>query len=426
MLRAFVSSFLLVACESESVAPRLGGARMLSAFPARAAASGWERVCDASAFEGLAVDVVLGDDWGVIAPAEVTLALDCLAPVGGACGAAAARVDAVRAVGGAATRVMLLVDRSAASDGPERAAPVVLAELGSDVRVGVLAFGEGLGGGSGMVVPCDAGTTLPLDAALASCTGVDRSVWRDVGTLPTAGRSNLWHAVDKAYDFLATSPGEAHIVVLTGGPDTCVNGETLDDCTSACSSVGPDDVMTRLGQDIAHPSGARITLHFVRWLAAGRPDPDARQMNAACVSGGQHLTVPEAAFAEASAARVRALVAGLDGTLRVAAEVDVFGAASSPPGELYRIDGELVITRGDDRARVPFGDTTPDALRLVKPCASARDCGGPTSACVIGCSPETGLCGHGAVLPDLARCGLNSFCCDGACNDAGACQACFD
>lgn len=166
-------------------------------------------------------------------------------------------------------------------------------------RVGVMFFGEDVGGGVGLSVPCGSESGMAPDPGLGQCFGTNHAQWVGPGSLlsrigsRTMGRSNLWRALDVAYDFMAdperTHPSGAarHIVVLTDGPDTCA-GSHQTPGTSACSSVLAADVHARLAAAGDDPNAPRVQLHFVQFEAAGYPGRDPDQITAACLTRGHH------------------------------------------------------------------------------------------------------------------------------------------
>ncbi|MCC6620645.1 MAG: VWA domain-containing protein [Deltaproteobacteria bacterium] len=332
-------------------------------------------------------------------------------------------------------------------------------------RLGVIAFGERLANGAGLKVPCADAAGLDVQAGLAACFGPDREPWHATSGIDSLrgdalGRSNLWRAVQAAYDFLAARPASAasnHIVVLTDGPDTCVDGESLTRCASRCSTVTHDHVLERIQADQVDPDARRIQIHFVQFESLGYDGRDPRQVEAACLSGGHYQYINSndyprdqlAALQESLDQALRNVRFALMGHWALAAAVPAYaqGApapAGSPPGALYGLSGALVVRasshlvsadrefpfgvgQGAGATSAPAWDRRPTVL---KPCGSASDCGGTDGpACSVVCSRETHVCPAGAVgitLPDTAACDAGS-CCDGQCVTTGsACQACVD
>jgi len=355
------------------------------------------------------------------------------------------------------------------------AARTFINSLNSDDRLGVIGFGESENSGAGFSVPCATAVGLDVATGLANCFGRNRDLWLEpVGTPPLApldslrgralGRSNLWKAVQTAYDFLDGQPdsdNSNHIVVLTDGPDTCLNGENITNCAAPCSTVTHEQVMQKLMADRNDPNGKHIRIHFVQFESVGYEGRDPRQVEAACVSGGHYQYInandfPREQVATLQGALDQALLNvrfSLMGHWELAAEIPAYAQntpapTGTPPGSLYALSGQLVVRQSSnmvsaDRA-FPFGigqgvgaEDSPAWDRrptVLKPCGSAADCGaaGAADACTVVCSDETHICPNdatGVTLPDTAACdpggGGSAYCCDGECiNTGGACAIC--
>lgn len=250
------------------------------------------------------------------------------------------------------------------------------------------------------------------------------------------GRSNLWKAVETAYDELANMTAPAAIIVLTDGFDTCA-GEQRDACTSPCVTGDYPGLLARVAAD--RQAGHRVAIDVIQFEAIGYPTQDARLMEIACVSGGHYRFIDSAdlragqTFADAMTDAASATVGALAGRWQIAAALPEW--ASVPAGAVYQLGGALTLMASShlvaaDTA-VPLDVATSDwdgrpAVR--KPCAGAADCGADTGPCAIGCSAETHTCApSGALQPDLAACeadGTPGFCCAGFCSTAGTCAAC--
>jgi len=512
-------------------------AQIVSAYPGKKTANGWERVCDGGAVDGIMTNVVLTsnqrsgvdgtDDSGDLSirpgdiiegrtinsglpgdidlsnPQNMSLKIDCIDPVprttSAECAGAtpAIQVDQIKYNANTPDRdtahnVILLLDQSGslaglvdadegnkenkappipsnfgdlASDGMSvriAAAKTFIDSLGPKDRLGVIAFGEDMGGSAGLQVQCEAATTAgTVQDALKQCYGRNRDLWTTPGQCKTcgierligqaSGRSDLWKALDIAYEFLKsdTSSGTEssnHIVVITDGPDTCLNGENLTNCASACSSVGSDDVIAKLNADADNPNAKRIHIHFVQFESLGYPGRDPRQIEASCVTGGHYQYINMNQFprlqrqerqgpVEQALSNVRF---ALMGAWSINADViDYASPTGSPPGSMYALSGALTIAKNSNmvRADEPFpfdigqGDGFQSSqwdrrLSITKPCSGPSDCGGAAAnACTVSCSEETHTCGDGLVLPDTALCD-GGFCCDGTCQAGGACAAC--
>ncbi|MCC6621138.1 MAG: VWA domain-containing protein [Deltaproteobacteria bacterium] len=335
--------------------------------------------------------------------------------------------------------------------------------LNEDDRLGVIGFGEKLNNGSGFKVPCADAAGLDVQAGLAACFGRNRDLWRASTGIDSLrgdalGRSNLWRAVQTAYDFLAAQPASSssnHIVVLTDGPDTCVNGENITSCASACSTVTHEQVLARIQADRQNPNAKRIQVHFIQFESLGYDGRDPRQVEAACLSGGHYQYINTNDFPREQLATLQEsfdqaflnVRFALMGHWALAAEVPAFAQSTpaptgTPPGSMYGLSGALVVRTSSNMVstdrQFPFGigqgvgaENAPGWDRrptVIKPCGSATDCGGADGAgCTVVCSDETHVCpggSSGVVLPDTAACDAG-FCCDGQCLTTGtACAAC--
>lgn len=324
-------------------------------------------------------------------------------------------------------------------------------------RVGVVAFGEGVG----LSAPCSLAQG-DVEADLAACFGANLDVWLATNGMDSlvgqaSGRSNLWQAVGLAVDWLGARGAEApergrHVVVFTDGPDTC-SGEALGDCQAPCSDVTVAGVRAKVAALAA--TGASVRLHFVQFESLGYPGRDPRQIEAACASGGHHLYVNSLEFPrtqvqqlqealEVAAASIRY---GFGGHWTAGIPIPAWSAGAAPndlePGALYALSGELVVGARSRLVSIdlpyPFGvgqgagaasavdwDRRP-SLRVE--CSAATDCGAAAEpdACTLICSPETLLCvggSAGMAAPDLTACGDGAACCQGECVDSTQCGAC--
>lgn len=343
----------------------------------------------------------------------------------------------------------------------------LLRTLNSDDRPGVLAFGEQ----NGLSVPCSL-SVQDVQTDLNACFGArNRDIWFDANkgidglAGKTGGRSNLWLGVKTAYDFLRAKNDRQrsnHIIVLTDGPDTCA-GESRASCQTPCSSADFAALSDQVEADHADPNAPKIHVHFVQFESLGYPGRDARQVELSCVSGGhyqfinsnQFPRVQTQTFQDALDRAVTNVRYSLMGHWALASSVPTYainagGGAGVPPGNLYGLEGQLVIKREANltssglELTFPFGfgispnqgESIPNWDRrptVRKPCGGFADCGagGAPGACETVCSPETLVCANGATpveMPDLALCspsqGVSGFCCAGDCQTAGQCAAC--
>jgi hypothetical protein len=343
----------------------------------------------------------------------------------------------------------------------------LLRTLNDADQVGVLGFSEQ----TGLVVPCAASVGDP-QADLASCFGAQsREIWfgpaDGINGLAGrgGGRSNLWLAVKTAYDFLRAKGDHVrsnHIIVLTDGPDTCA-GEGRGSCQTPCLTSDFSALSEQVVADRDDPARPKIQVHFVQFESLGYPGRDPRQVELSCVSGGHYQFINSNRFSRAQShdfqtAFGRAVVNirhALMGHWELASAVPVYashggGGAGVPPGDLYGLEGLLVIKPSSNliasgvETSFPFGfgiapnpaESTPDWDRrptVRKPCGGFTFCGASDSpgACEVVCSPETLTCLSGSTptpQPDLAQCspsqGVSGFCCGGSCQTGGTCASC--
>lgn len=343
----------------------------------------------------------------------------------------------------------------------------LLRTLNSDDRPGVLAFGET----NGLTVPCSL-SVQDVQTDLNACFGArNRDIWFDANkgidglAGKTGGRSTLWLGVKTAYDFLRAKNDRQrsnHIIVLTDGPDTCA-GESRASCQTPCTSADFAALSDQIEADHADPNAPKIHVHFVQFESLGYPGRDARQVELSCVSGGhyqfinsnQFPRVQTQTFQDALDRAVTNVRYALMGHWALASSVPIYasnagGGAGVPAGNLYGLEGQLVIKREANltssglELTFPFGygispnqgESIPNWDRrptVRKPCGGFADCGagGAPGACEVVCSAETLVCANGAnpvEMPDLALCspsqGVSGFCCAGDCQTAGQCDAC--
>lgn len=341
----------------------------------------------------------------------------------------------------------------------------IISDLNPEDRYGVVAFGEGLKG-QFLQTPCD----LPevenqeWDVKLDACFGIKNDDYWNKGIQRLqqggqAGRANLWHAVDKAYDFLLNRNDlkrPNHIIVLTDGPDTCTYSESFGDCQDLCGVITTsDDVLNRISGDAGQANVPQIHVSFVQFESKGYRGPDPRQMEASCLSGGHYRfvnstslpTINSTTFRQALRdAAMRARYA-LSGFWQLGVSVPAFKSDSAPPsgtprGAVYALQGLLTVKAasnlvGTDDPSNDFSGGTPgvwdERLYLRKTCSEDADCGAPPdadTACRVYCSPATHTCLGGAagqVLPNNTPCadGSGGLCCDGQCLAPGSvCDSC--
>lgn len=334
--------------------------------------------------------------------------------------------------------------------------------LNSEDRFGVVAFGEGLGGDfmdTACALPEASGK--PWNEALTSCFGITNQLYWEQGldalqTKGQPGRSNLWDAVVKTYNFFRDRKElkrTNHILVITDGPDTCASGDDFGQCQTPCTSVGYEQVLQLVQADAENPNAAKIQIHFVQFESTGYPGSDARQMEIACESQGLYQFINSnslskinaQAFNDALKKAVFNVRFALMGYWQAALRSSSFagnGAApqGTPLGHLYALSGKVSLkgssglVKTDEsytftHAGAGFEDLRP---RIRKACATKVDCGAAPDAdtnCTTICSAETRTCPNGSdgfAYSDGRTCEDNSgTCCDGTCGSSQqACPAC--
>lgn len=318
----------------------------------------------------------------------------------------------------------------------------VLESFSPDDRIGIVGFGEGLGGSflkTACALPEAEG--LSWDAALDLCLSAsNRDVWRQgldaLNGDVAAGRANLWDAVVRLRERMATWPATAqrarHLVVVSDGPDTCAEGERATPCTPACTSVD-------VGDALASVRGATqaIPTHFVQFESLGYPGPDARQQQVACESGGHYRFLASNALAVNSGRVFRTTLERVLHEIRYSmgghwqAVFRVPGADGLETGALHALEGSLRVLAEAGLANEDLLEIWPpsrnagleDGPLVRRPCADDAACGLTSAACYVGCSAETLLCAD-ADLPDGTSC-ESGICCEGACGGpiCAACQS---
>lgn len=353
-----------------------------------------------------------------------------------------------------------------ASDGSDTRVSIarkLALDLNDQDRFGALAFGEGDGISSTMIVPCTDATGA-VNESLKACFGKrNREIWTGANGIEKlknneGGRSNLWQALQTAYRFLRDEIHDTdrsnHIIVVTDGPDTCAPGENLGGaCFSSCSTVDYDAVRTEIMTDNALPNAPRIHVHFVQFESKGYVGRDPRQVETSCLTGGHYQFVNTESFPHEQQSYIDgALQTALNnvryslmGHWEVGATVPSYadsGPTGTRVGSLYALAGIVTIRASShlvttDR-QIPFGigqgggtDTSLPPMwdrrpSVRKPCGSAADCGGADGECQIVCSAESNVCRSGATgvkAPDNFACetttGAAGFCC----SDVAGCQA---
>ncbi len=286
------------------------------------------------------------------------------------------------------------------------------------------------------------------------CFGTRRDIFTDkldtIGGF-AKGRTNLWQAVNEAWDFLKDeAPSMAkHIVVVSDGPDTCSPSEVYRrsiPVRPVCASTGFDDV-----KQLVHNEWDRhkIRISFVQFQAPGYRDHDARQWEIACMSEGQYLFINSAQLPTAKAdlgsalseavLKLRYALSGVwKGYVSLPAySTDApFASGGVPVGKVYALQGSLrlgksIFTKVSETQSFGIGGSKSSGLNklanlderlpLRKPCAEEDQCGARTGECSDACNDQTAVCGD-FPAPDGAQCGGGQgICCAGKCETGAAC-----
>jgi hypothetical protein len=353
----------------------------------------------------------------------------------------------------------------------------IIHELNRDDRLIVFGFRE-----HGIDVICE----LPDDPDADYATKLDRCFSADktlVDPLTTfgplddykthvGGRSPLWTAVWTAQDYLAHHPAAQgvqykHIVVINDGPDTCTESPNLDRCAGPCADLStPYDTVRDGVTELEYVD--RIPTHFIQYQALGYPNPDPRQQELACLTGGHFLFMNSLDFDAAYLTnvfqvRARLLRHALGGYWELAVEMTgPADLAALPAGRTYGLGGagtfrefektylgsydhefvfEIDSSMLDGRVHVHKGCTADSDCPAAAPagaCATrvwwcdeaghgcahalewADDGPGPTSCDAV----EAGIHVQVQALPGPAEANIKqlllgelpAYCCDGACH----------
>lgn len=237
------------------------------------------------------------------------------------------------------------------------------------------------------------------------------------------GRTPLWYAVNRAYDFMRQRDQTfRHIVVVGDGPDTCSESAELNHCSGPCTQYRlefeefQENILSEEWED-------RVPIHFVQLEAIGYPDPDPRQQEVACLTGGQHIFInahhiPPYKLRDVIESRLRNLMYTVRGYWRFNVELSAMSQTNDPPnGGLYAIDGMGKVLPGvngllvaqEDLFSFAFGeeDTTLDGRVAVrKPC----DPGNDNCSATVGCNGDAEQCASSCRLP-VAWCDEETLTC---------------
>ncbi len=322
---------------------------------------------------------------------------------------------------------------------------------------------------------CDQDPTQTIDSynvalASAQCLAfgsdqskrIDLENGIDLKRNTATGRASLWKTIDNAFTFLAGGGadcpdgsfgplGAMHIVVVTDGPDTCVDGDdfsymslknndTLGKCRVKCATadVKWKETLIKMAK-LNYP----VHVHFVQFQAPGYKDPDPRMMEMACRTDGTYQFInsenfnksAQQDFSDALARAVNRVRNGLSGTWRVGYQWASINTESEfPKGAIRAVDGDFVFNDAKFASLDPaVHDLDPSSWRFTVngqedrrvvmriPCTADADCGG-TDSCGANHCGDGGVCVT-VQAPNGEPCGTNGTCRNGTCT-AG--QKCVD
>lgn len=256
------------------------------------------------------------------------------------------------------------------------------------------------------------------------------------------GRSNLWDAIDTAYAHLKAQKvgGPRHIVVVTDGPETCMNSEEFvyvgsdQKCRIPCLSANQSFIGLRKRM---HTDEYPVVLHFLHFQSIGYKQPSAKMQELACRTGGtyQFVNTQEMNLSDAQAisgALIRAIKRiryTLSGSWRVGLALNPIADPNLvKTGKMFSGDGFIKFENSNfpsldtvyaSSTSWKFGVESGNEDRRVlfrKGCKTAADCGG-TDECGQNHCTEDGLC-VSTNAPDKLPCGGGNgqVCCKGVCS----------
>ncbi len=293
----------------------------------------------------------------------------------------------------------------------------------------------------------------------SKATRADLANGLDLHRNGATGRSSLWKTVDNAFQFLA-SGGEncptgafgplsaMHIVVVTDGPDTCVDSDdfsyvslkdpTIGKCRTKCatSDVKWKETLIKMAK-LKYP----VHVHFVQFQAPGYKTPDPRMMEMACRTDGTYQFINSESFnksapqefSDALARAVNRVRNGLSGSWRVGYKWTSISTESEfPKGAIRAIDGDFVFADSKfaslDPAvhalspqswRFTFSGQEDRRVLMRTACTSDADCGGSSSCSASHCG-EGGVCVTDTA-PNGEPCGTGGTCRNGLCTAGQKC-----
>jgi hypothetical protein len=300
-----------------------------------------------------------------------------------------------------------------------------------------------------------------------NCFGHNRGIVRTSvreGYGEEQGRTPLWDAVAKSYQFLRRDDVRAeynrHIVVITDSPDTC-NAEA-DEFLShrpQCSDHSFAALKELVVSGNERPDMPPTRIHFVQIQSRGYMRRDARMQELSCLSGGHHIFINAHettrskgtnelldALSEAMT-RIRYSISGhwKMRFLTAAFKVGPNTLGYLPPGRLFSMGGEMTLLQGlfvERASTSPFdvmgsarGGDWDQRVAFRRACDADSQCvaGGAPEPCQVYCSESQRICldpplmrpnrqSDGTPTTCTTPGGQSGICCDGVCQE-GACGA---
>jgi hypothetical protein len=275
------------------------------------------------------------------------------------------------------------------------------------------------------------------------------------------GRAPTYESINVAYDFLQKQSGLAanqpkHIVLITDGPDTCVETENFTyvdpsgksgKCRNACVTANTKfkDLLQNMAQD-----GFPVRVHVIQMQSKGYDQPDATLQELACRSEGTYQFLNSNDYNSSDpdeyntmARAITAVRHALGGTWRVGFPDNRIGPDPTPVvphGQMTALRATFKFSNPlfESLGAVYSNPIDPDDWQLTQlgrsdrrmvfrtACTSNADCGGEgEDPCAAPHCRADGVCSE-VLAPDLTPCGADGsqVCCKGTCQSScdGVCK----
>ena len=331
---------------------------------------------------------------------------------------------------------------------------VIRANLNPEDKMAVVAFAENM-----YKVVCELEFDDPNEA-LEECYGVNHSLVvgeqdpvSDAGVASSKliklqgqerGRTPLWYALDRAYEFMrAQDETFRHVVVITDGPDTCSDSAHLNQCSGECGQNKLEFEKFR-ESILKTPDGNpvfwkdRLPIHFVQLGAKGYVERDPRQQEIACLTGGQFVfinahQIPSANLQDVIVTTLRNLMYTVRGFWQFNIPYESVSTSTKPStGWLYGIEGSGKVMPGTTKLLVgaeqvftyAFGEwgvsTFDGRVSIRKPCdPDSNEC---EATGAVGCQTDQDCPGSVARFCDTKSNKCVECFEDADCAEEGACN----